>query len=132
MIGMKVRGQKVVDVIGTGGVDGRHDAIRIAPVARAVSRVDQHRFAGRCDHQRGLAAFDVDEIDVESAGALQGTGREGDGEERREAHANHAPAFFVTTMFSTNVPLPSAGTTTSAVISSPAFSPFRLCALWTA
>ena len=98
MIGMEVSGQKIVDVIGAGRVDGCHDAVGVAPVAPAVSRIDQQRFAGRRDHQGGLAAFDVDEIDVERGRSRQGPSRQDDGEHRRQVDANHAPAFFVTTM----------------------------------
>ena len=45
----------------------RHHASRIAPLALAVAGVDQHRLAGRRDEQRGRAAFDVDEVDLERA-----------------------------------------------------------------
>ena len=43
-------------------------ASRTAPVG--VAGVDEHRLAGRRDEQRGVAALDVDDVDVQRGSAL--------------------------------------------------------------
>ena len=41
-----------------------------AAAAPPLPVVDQHRLAGRRDEQRGVAAFDVDDVDVEQLARL--------------------------------------------------------------
>ena len=37
----------------------------------AVSGIDEHRLSGRCDKQHGIAAFDIDDINVERFSGLR-------------------------------------------------------------
>ena len=66
VIAVKVRGNQVIDAREPRVLHGRHDAIRIARRAGpAIARIDQHRFTRRRHVQLGVAAFDVDDVDVE-------------------------------------------------------------------
>ena len=66
VIAVPVRRDQVVDLREAGILDGGHDALGVARRGRAaVARVDQQRLAGRRDEQRRVAAFDVDDVDVQ-------------------------------------------------------------------
>ena len=74
VIGVVVRHDEVVDPRQPGLLHRRRDAIGVAAVEAGVARVDQQRLARRRDNQRRLAAFDVDEVDVERLSRWAGTG----------------------------------------------------------
>ena len=44
---------------------GGHDPVRIAAHHPRITRVDEQRLPRRRDDERGLTAFDVDEVEVE-------------------------------------------------------------------
>ena len=65
MIAVPVRDDQAVDLGETGILRGGIDALGIAHRAVGVAGVDQERFTGRVHEQRRVAAFDVDDIDVQ-------------------------------------------------------------------
>ena len=65
VIGMPVRGDQAVDLREAGVLGGGDDALGVADRAVEVAGVDQERFTGRVHEQRRVAAFDVDDIDVQ-------------------------------------------------------------------
>ena len=76
VIAVPVRRDERVDLRDARGLDRGHDALRIAAGGRAaVARVDQHRLAGRSDEQRGVAAFDVEDVDIERCRLRRKDGR---------------------------------------------------------
>ena len=71
---VEVGDEQRVDFLDAGGFGGGGDAIGVAPAIAGVSGVDQQRLAGGRDDQRGLASFDIDEINVQRLGGLGGDG----------------------------------------------------------
>ena len=78
MVRVEMGNEQVVDPLDTGLLEGIQDPLSIpaqrgafwrwrsaALAADRIAGVDQHRFAGGSHHQRGLTAFDVDEVDDE-------------------------------------------------------------------
>ena len=47
---------------------GRGDAVGVAAVIAGPAGIDQHGLAGGRDEQRGLAALDIDEVDLQILG----------------------------------------------------------------
>jgi hypothetical protein len=84
MIGVKVRHQQIVDAFDARGTCRREDPVGVARLARIAGQrreraglagkagVDQQRLPRWRDDQRGLAALDVDEIDVQRAAQVRG------------------------------------------------------------
>ena len=73
MIAVPVRGDEMID-LGQAGIPRRgHDALGIAlgRIRSDIAGIDEHGFAGRRHVQRGVAAFDVDHIDVERRARLR-------------------------------------------------------------
>ena len=73
MIAVPMGDDQIVDLGQPGIPGGRHDAPGIADRRgrRDVAGVDQQRLAGRRDEQRGVAAFDVDDVDVQGRAGLR-------------------------------------------------------------
>ena len=71
MVTVEVRNEQIVQLADTRVAGGSHDAIRIAVGKPGVAGVDEHRLPGRRHDQRRLAAFDVDEVDVERSRRLR-------------------------------------------------------------
>src|SRR5438128_1595583 len=66
-----------------------------------ITTVDEHRFALRCDQQRGGSAFGVDEIDVQTTRVVGGSARSGKerqqeagGKERSTNHGRTSSGDF--------------------------------------
>ena len=106
MVRVKVGGQKVVDVIDPGGVDGGHDTVWIAAVASVVPRIDQESLAGRRHHQGRLPALDVDEIDGECPGSGRWSASQHYSEERRETDAGRAAQVSASSLISRHLRKP--------------------------
>ena len=77
-----VGGDEVVDVLHPGLGGGLVDPAGVA--VAGVAGVDQHRFAGGRDDERGGSPFDVDPDDVEAAVGLAGAKRRGQDHEDEE------------------------------------------------
>ena len=72
VIAVPVGGDQVIDAAEAGILDRGHDPVRIPRRRRpAVAGVDQHRLSGRRDEQGGVAALDVDDIDLEILGGAR-------------------------------------------------------------
>ena len=83
MIGVPVGGDQAVDLGEAGVLGGGNDAFGVADRAVEIAGVDQERFTGRVHEQRRVAAFDVDDIDVERrARGLRTGGNGGQAKER--------------------------------------------------
>ena len=63
---VQVRDEEIVDALQAGIAHGGDDPVGIACVEPRVAGVDEQGLPGRRDDERGLPAFDVDEVDVES------------------------------------------------------------------
>ena len=73
VIAVPVRDDQMIDLGEAGVMDGIHDAAGIANGAgRDVARIHEQRLAGGRDEERGVAAFDVDDVDVESRAGFAG------------------------------------------------------------
>ena len=88
MVAVVVRDDQIVDPFEARLLHGGGNAIGIAAVEPGVAGVHQQRFTRRRDEQGRLAAFDVDELDVERLlglghGHPGGPGR-GEGEEGKQ------------------------------------------------
>ena len=84
MVLVKMRDQEVVDSFDAGVLGGRGDAIGVPAVVAGPTGVDQHGFAGGRHEQRGLAAFDVDEVYFKILGGGEQGGAHGGQEDDRE------------------------------------------------
>ena len=69
VVAMKVSDQEIVDPPKASVLCCRENPSGIAPVVSPVTGIDEQRLASWRDNQRRLAAFDVDEIDVERLGS---------------------------------------------------------------
>ena len=67
VIGMEVGDEHMVDLRDAGVFHRRLNALGVAAIVAGPAGIDQQRSAGRRDEQRGLAAFDVDGVDVQVA-----------------------------------------------------------------
>ncbi len=66
MVAVPMRRDQVIDLFEAGSVDRGHHPIRIARRCRpAVARVDQHRLAGGRDKERRVAAFDIEDVNLQ-------------------------------------------------------------------
>jgi hypothetical protein len=64
---MPVRGDKVIDLVKAGIVDGGENAFGITTGAGAdVPGINQKRLAGRGDHEHRLATFDIHDVDLQA------------------------------------------------------------------
>ena len=74
MIAVPMGDDQMVDLGEAGVLGGRHDAPGIADrrLGRDIAGVDEQRFAGRRDEERGVAALDVDHVDVQRGAGLGG------------------------------------------------------------
>jgi len=72
VVGMIVGNHQVVDLLHTRRFGRGDDAPGIAAVEPAIP-YHQHGFAGGRNKQRGLSAFDVDEVDLEFPAAGKAT-----------------------------------------------------------
>ena len=74
---VEVRDQQVIDCLHAGVLGGRGDAVGVAAVVAGPAGIDQHGFAGGRHEERGLTAFDIDEVDLEILGGGEqgGAGR---------------------------------------------------------
>ena len=72
--------EDVVDVVEAGAFGGGGDAVGVAALIVGPACVDEERVVIGGDEERGLAAFDVDEEDLQVAGGVLGAegGTEGD------------------------------------------------------
>ena len=69
VIGVPVRGDEVVNTGEPRVFRGSHHPICISPGRRtAIAGVDEHRLTRRGHEERGVPAFDVDEVDVQRFG----------------------------------------------------------------
>ena len=75
VVGVVVGDHQVIDLLHARGLGRRGDAIGIAVVVPRPAGIDQHGFTGGRDQQRGLASFDVDEVDFQVPGGRQQGGR---------------------------------------------------------
>ncbi len=82
---VQVRDEEVVDALHAGIAHGGDDAVGIARVEPRITGVDEQRLPGRRDDERGLPAFDVDEVDVERfrRGGGERAGGQREGEDHR-------------------------------------------------
>jgi hypothetical protein len=65
---MPVRDDEVIDLLQSGVFDGVHDSTGIARRSCAgIAGIDEQRLKGRRYKQGGVAAFNIDDVDVESA-----------------------------------------------------------------
>ena len=73
MIAVPMGGDEMVDPGQAGIPCGGHDApgIPLRRIRRDIPGIDEHGFAGRRHVQRGVAAFDVDHIDVQRGPRLR-------------------------------------------------------------
>src|SRR5262245_43271763 len=69
VVTMKVSDQEIVNPPKASVLCSGEDPPGIAPVVSGIAGVDEHRLASWRDNQRRLAAFDVDEIDVQRLGS---------------------------------------------------------------
>jgi len=68
---MPMRDDEMIDLLEAGVFDGVHDAGGVAGRGGScVTGVDEQRFMGRRDKQRGVAAFDIDDVDVQCSARL--------------------------------------------------------------
>jgi len=83
MVAVPVGDDQAIDLGEAGIFRGGEDAAGVADRAVGVAGIDQQRLACRVHEQRRVAAFDVDDIDVETrARALGARGRGGQAEKR--------------------------------------------------
>src|SRR5215469_9282313 len=99
MIPMIVGDQNVVDPLQVGQAGSGHDAFGIAPGKVRPTRVDQQGLAGGRNNQRGLPAFNVDEIDAQIL--VFGCGRYRDEAEHEEKCSDYVHGGNPTTSAST-------------------------------
>ncbi len=74
MIAVPMGDDEMVDLRQTGVLDGRHDAPGVPDrrVRRHIAGIDEERFARWRHQERGVAALDVDHVDVERGAGLGG------------------------------------------------------------
>jgi hypothetical protein len=91
VVWMEVGDQEVIDVIDAGVADGGHDTPGVAAVVARKTCVHEQRLASGRDDQSGLAAFDIDEVDVERLGRADeretGNRQRGDNHQAEFHHA---------------------------------------------
>ena len=94
VIGVVVRDHEIVDAREAGLSNNGRNTVGVAAVEAHVAGVHQQRFAGGRHDQRGLTAFDVDDMDVERLFWLRsrqlGRPRERSGHEQAEEVAHGA------------------------------------------
>src|SRR5262245_42690951 len=76
MVTMPMRRDEMINLRETGILGGCHDALGVADgsLRSSVAGIDQDGFAGWRDEQRGIAAFDIDHVNVERRARLCGGG----------------------------------------------------------
>ena len=85
VIAVPVRGDQVIDLREAGVLDRRHDALGVSRRRRAaIAGIDEHRLARRRHEQRGVAALDVDDVDVERLASASAPRRRNQNGERQE------------------------------------------------
>ena len=77
---VEMRHHHIVDVVEAELFERGDDTARVPP--SGIAGIDQDRFAGRCNEQRRLAAFDVNEINLQR---FRGISSRYDGGDHREA-----------------------------------------------
>ncbi len=68
VVAVVVRDQQIVDLFDAGGLGGALDAVGIAALETSPACVDEQGLARWADNQRGLAAFDINEENLERPG----------------------------------------------------------------
>ena len=72
VVAVPVRDDEVIEMREAGVVNRVHDAAGVAVGARRdIAGVHEQRFAGGRDEERGVAALDVDDVDVEGFARLR-------------------------------------------------------------
>ena len=75
MILVEMRDQQRVDFFDAGCFRRRRDANGVASAVARITGVDEQGLTGGRNHQRGLASFDIDEVNIERLCALGGHGQ---------------------------------------------------------
>lgn len=85
MIAMIVGDEDIVEPLEFGQLGGFCNAVGIATIESAPASIDEERLTRRTDDERGLAAFDVDEKDLQHLGGVEGRGKAQRDQENSEA-----------------------------------------------
>jgi hypothetical protein len=87
VVGVKVRGHQVIDLGHPGIAHRGHDPVGVPGRGRpAVGGVDEQRFARGRHQQRGVSAFDVDQVEVERGARTRLRRHERHGQSHGQSH----------------------------------------------
>ena len=72
VVGVIVGEKEVIDLRDAGVPGDGYDAVGVAAFVAGPSGIDEQRLPVRCDEERGLPTFDIDEVDLQLAVSLVG------------------------------------------------------------